>query len=437
MFLLDGKAKRAGLSTHRELPKITGRLNKKKQQDEQVVTIVRLLCHEFSRVILDRLTNTRDNFLTFLQRNISSLLICLFFEHRVRFREFLYRTVITNFCTELEFHVASTSDIGTNTNREDEHSTTPHASVPSIVGRKQVKFKLGLVSDRAAMASLEGPIVPFGRLIGLPKIKDPAKITNSDEIIDKLTQLTYFSKQILPMHGDYIGERDSFTNQYQESNDLQMSTALRSCQSRLNKLIHMDLVFIPRTCRHITNLVRIFSLPQNGHALLRTDHIGLGRQDLVQLSAYIARQQFFDAHSSAPLMDENESVKQCLRSSCLLAGLKQKNVVVLVREHFLSDRMIEQLYVFTREGTYTGLYSNDELIRIAAALSPGLSTSRRVMKTNAVLKTFYARIRKRLHLVTLENNKRKNFTSFLIFVFVIYSFIRISACESIIVMLRR
>jgi hypothetical protein len=70
--------------------------------------------------------------------------------------------------------------------------------------------------------------------------------------------------------------------------------------------------------------------------------------------------------------------------------------------------MIEQLYVFTREGTFNGLYSNDELIRIAAALSPGLPITRRVIKTNSVLKTFYARIKKRLHLVILENNQRND-----------------------------
>ncbi|CAF4961095.1 unnamed protein product, partial [Rotaria sp. Silwood1] len=385
MLLLDGKVKRAALGSHRELTKVTSRFNKKKQQDDQVATIVRLLCHEISRTILDRLTNTKD---------------------RVLFQDFLYKTIVTNFCTELEFHIVSTNEGETNISSQIDHSTVPSVAAPTTGGKKQVKFKLGLVSDRAALASLDGPIVSFGKLIGLPKIKDPSKVTNSDVIIEKLSQLTYFSKQILPMHGDYIGDRESFTNQYQESDDTQISQALRSCQSRMGKLAHMDLSFISSTCRHITNLVRIFCLPQNGHALLRTNHIGLGRQDLVQLSAYIARQQFFDAHSSIPLMDENESVKQCLRSNCLLAGLKQKNVVVLIRENYLSDQMIKQLYIFTCEGTYPGLYSNEELIRIAAALSPSLPTTRRVMKTNAVLKTFYARIRKRLHLVILENSQQ-------------------------------
>lgn len=317
------------------------------------------------------------------------------------------------------------------------NQTVLSQTISTITTKKQVKFKLGLVSDRAALASLEGPIVPFGKLIGLPKIKDPSRITNSDEIIEKLCQLTYFSKQILIMHGDYIGERDSFTNQYQESDYKQISTALHSCQSKMSKLLNMDLLFIPRTCRHITNLVRVFCLPNNGHALLRTNHIGLGRQDLVQLSAYITRQQFFDAHSNAPLIDENESVRQCLRSTCLLAGLKQKNAVVLVREHLLSDQMINQLYIFTCEGTYPGLYSNEELIRIAAALSPSLPTTRRVIKTNAVLKTFYARVRKRLHLVILENSQRKKKGYFFFFHFFnkLYSMFRTSTFGIIIFML--
>ena len=57
MLLLDGKNKRTGLQ--KELAKINARLNKKKQQDEQVATIVRLLFHEFSRTILDRLTDPK------------------------------------------------------------------------------------------------------------------------------------------------------------------------------------------------------------------------------------------------------------------------------------------------------------------------------------------------------------------------------------------
>ncbi|CAF1139632.1 unnamed protein product [Adineta steineri] len=380
MFLLEAKAKRnGGGKSNKELNKITPRFNKKKQ-GEQIAIIIRLLCHEISRVILDRLTNTND---------------------RILFQEFLYKTIIANFCTELEFHVTPNNSFDSNQNFPDNSSTTN----PSTVVKKQVKFKLNSSIERAAIPPLEGPIISFGKIIGIPKLKDPSKIPDTEVIIEKLTMSTYFSKQIPSMHTSFTGEKDLNTNLYQELNDIQMNTALQSCQSHMGKLTHMDLAFLPRTCRHIANLVRVFSLPQNGHALLRTNHIGLGRQDLVQLSAYIAGQQFFDAHSYIPNIDENQSVKQCLRSCCLLAGLKQKNIVVLVRENFLSDEMIKQLYVFTCEGIYPGLYSNEELIRIAAALSPGLPTNRRVTKTSSVLRTFYGRIRKRLHLIILENDR--------------------------------
>jgi hypothetical protein len=322
---------------------------------------------------------------------------------------------VANFCTELEFHIVSNNNFETNYYSQNNPISSVEVA-PSTTTKKQVKFKLGPTSDRTSMSPLEGPIISIEKLTGIPKSKDPSRILNSDEIIKKLSESTYFSKHVLPIHCDYTGDKDSYTSQYQESNDIQMSTALGSCLLKMGKLTHMDLSFIPRTCRHITNLVRVLSLPQNGHALLRTNHIGLGRQDLVQLSAYITGQQFFDAHSYIPMIDENESIKQCLRSSCLLAGLKQKSVVVLVRENFLSDQMINQLYIFTCEGIYPGLYSNEELIRIAAALSPGLSSSRRVTKTSSVLRTFYARIRKRLHLVILENNQRKkNFDFFVLF----------------------
>lgn len=68
MLLLDGKVKRAGLGgTHKELNKLTSRLNKKKQQDEQVVTIIRMLCHEISRTILDRLANQKGMLMFFYE----------------------------------------------------------------------------------------------------------------------------------------------------------------------------------------------------------------------------------------------------------------------------------------------------------------------------------------------------------------------------------
>ncbi|UJR28892.1 hypothetical protein I4U23_010112 [Adineta vaga] len=176
-----------------------------------------------------------------------------------------------------------------------------------------------------------------------------------------------------------------YTGQYQESNDTQMSTALRSCQSQMGKLTHMDLTILPCTMRHITNLVRVFSLLQHGHALLRANQNGLGRPNLVRFAAFIAQQSFYDAHSYTPMMNENESVKQCFRTNYLLAGLKQKNIVIVIRENLLSKQMIEELYLFICEGHYPGLYLNEELIRLTAALSPGLPNNRRTTKTNSAV----------------------------------------------------
>ncbi|CAF1514427.1 unnamed protein product, partial [Adineta ricciae] len=371
MFLLEGKLKRTGGGASKVSNKISTKHSKKKQ-DEQLATLVRLFCHELSRIICDRLIDAQD---------------------RVRFQEFLCRTIITNFCTELEFYTLSSNVVQINQTTDS-----------SVGGRKQVKFKAGLVEERTAIECLDGPIISFGKIIGIPKLKDISQVP-AEGLFEKLIQSTYFSKSILAMHNEFTNVKDPHASQYQESNDNQMSTALRSCQSQWGKSTHMDLVFLPRTMRHLTNLVRLFSLSQNGHALLRANQIGLGRQDLVQFAAFITEQQFSDAHSYVPTIDENESVKQCLRTNCLLAGLKQKNIVVLIRENLLSDEMVNQLYLFTCEGFYPGLFSNEELIRIASALSPSLPSNRRTTKTNSVLKTFFARIRRRLHLVILENDQ--------------------------------
>ena len=55
LFLLDGKMKRAHLNHLNSINNF--RFSKKKQQEEQTATIIRLLIHEISRTILDRLTN--------------------------------------------------------------------------------------------------------------------------------------------------------------------------------------------------------------------------------------------------------------------------------------------------------------------------------------------------------------------------------------------
>jgi len=65
MLLLEGKVKRTGPGTNRELNRIAPRPNKKKQS-EQVATIVRMFCHKLSRTILDRLINKKGRFLSLL-----------------------------------------------------------------------------------------------------------------------------------------------------------------------------------------------------------------------------------------------------------------------------------------------------------------------------------------------------------------------------------
>ncbi|CAF0879568.1 unnamed protein product, partial [Didymodactylos carnosus] len=387
MMLMNGKEKRIGKT----------KLKLKKKQ-ENVPTVIRLLCHELSRMVLDRIPYKDD---------------------RIWFQELVYRTIVTNFCTELEFHIVAANDTSVpenqsstvqETSSSQELTRTPSTELvnPTEVRplKKQVKFKLGLVSDRSG--TLNGPLISFAKLLAIPKgkglITDPSKIQNISEYADRLCS-NYFCKQILYMHGEYTGS-DQYNNNYCESNYSELVQAFHSCHKMFTKSTKysIDLAFIDKTVRHLVNIVRILSLNQ-GHALLHAETYGMGRQDLVQMAAFISRTQFFDGHMSNTTFsnDENENVRLCLRQCCLLAGLKQKNCVIVIREHLLNDEMLHNIVVFLREGIYSDLYSSDELCRIAAALSPGLPSSRRVTKTNSVLKSFYARIKKRLHIIIFED----------------------------------
>jgi hypothetical protein len=218
--------------------------------------------------------------------------------------DFLSKTVLSNFCSELDFDVSSSTAIDPTT--------------------KHVKFLAGLTDERTAVSSLDGPVVSFGKIIVIPKLKDLSKMPEPEGVFDKFIRSTSFTKHIVPLHNAYTNSKDPPTNRSQESNGDQMTGALRSCQSHLTECGHMDLTFLRRTMRHITKLVRVLSLPENG----------LGREDLVQLAATIADEQFCDAHSSISALDDDESVRQCLRVSCL--------VVLRGRRPKLDERRAEQ-----------------------------------------------------------------------------------------------
>ena len=272
------------------------------------------------------------------------------------------------------------------------------------MAKRKVKFELSRDSERRPMFPVDEPIVSPEKLFGSLTMTDCQRSNDIVELMDQLCHGTYFSKEIYAAHTSASGGPSR--NAYEQSNDTEMSSMLESCQSRLDTCdVPLDFCFVRRTCRHVTNLVRLFCLPERAHALLRSKSIGSARCDLVRFAAHISRQEFVDAHLHLSILDDNQAVRQCLRSACLRAALKHKSLVVLVRNARLSTHTLEQLYVFTREGTFPGLFSNEELRHIAAALSPGLPTDRHVSKSNSVLTSFFATIRKRIHLVILENSK--------------------------------
>lgn len=304
------------------------------------------------------------------------------------FKQFLLRTIQTNFCSEIEFRIVSLND--------DELS-----SADIRQGKKQVKFKLGLVTDRLSLPSLDGPLIQFHKLIGQTRFKEPDPSNSADASIEQLMDLNFFSKEICRW------QNPSSSNFYQQSNYSSTRSALELCLEQYTSVeTNFDLDLKVQTCRHLTNLIRVCCFTQNGHLLLRSESMGLGREDLVRLASFISRLELINAHLRFANIDEDQSVHQALRFCSLKSGLKQKNLLLLVRLSLLSPAMIDQIGVFTRESFYPGLFTNEELIRIAVSLSPGLPTTRRVNKTNSVLKTFFSRVKKRLHLVILDDESR-------------------------------
>ena len=96
---------------------------------------------------------------------------------RAHFQEFLSKTVLSNFCSELDFDVSSST-----------------ASDPTT---KHVKFRAGLTDERTAVSSLDGPVVSFGKIIGIPKLKDLSKMPEAEGVFDTLIRSTYFTKHIV------------------------------------------------------------------------------------------------------------------------------------------------------------------------------------------------------------------------------------------------
>ena len=104
--------------------------------------------------------------------------------------------------------------------------------VRTTVGKKQVKFTLGLLCDRVAMSSLDGLILFIDKLIDLPKLKDPTMNPHSIEVIDQLTEWNYFYKEILLLHGKWTINDQLISNDYQQSNEILLLDVLKLCEKK-------------------------------------------------------------------------------------------------------------------------------------------------------------------------------------------------------------
>ena len=371
--------------------------NKETQQDvsvNQVATVVKLFCHEVMRVFADRIIDPTDENLL---------------------RTILLTAVVNNFCSsnEADYERLNEQIMGS-VRREDEATGDSVSSIPAFESslktenttsqpcsnetqtssnfssdmsryKKTVTFKAGLTDERNY-----ANYTPYrGALIN----REQLGIYKEEAFLNSV-----FSKNIIKASSKK--DKSNGRNNYSEAslNDLMNSATASLDNYEREKNLRMNFFFHDKALQHLARLTRILSI-NGGHALLVSEHFGLGRTSLVRFCAFLCRMKYYESRVTNDEAQSEAYLKSVLRQCCLMSGVKGSFTVVYVKAEFHSHRILENLATFVKTGVYPNLFSEKEIWCIANETTPTITSAKRVERTLFAYNNFTQLIRERVRVV--------------------------------------
>ncbi|XP_070987103.1 dynein heavy chain domain-containing protein 1 [Oncorhynchus clarkii lewisi] len=148
-----------------------------------------------------------------------------------------------------------------------------------------------------------------------------------------------------------------------------------------------------RVCQ-LVHVLRALLIP-GGHGALFGAVRGTGRKTTVRLAAYLTGYQLIEVHPG------NESqLREMLREAGGHAGVHGGNVVILVHEE-TSQAARDELMVVMADGTFPGLYSDEELKNLVLRINALIKNSRNRLRDDQALEKYFRQTQRNVHVFLL------------------------------------
>ncbi|KAK6296724.1 hypothetical protein J4Q44_G00328660 [Coregonus suidteri] len=148
-----------------------------------------------------------------------------------------------------------------------------------------------------------------------------------------------------------------------------------------------------RVCQ-LVHVLRALLIP-GGHGALFGAVRGTGRKTTVRLAAYLTGYQLMEVHPG------NESqLREMLREAGGQAGVHGGNVVILVHEE-TSQAARDELLVVMADGTFPGLYSDEELKNLVLRINAVVKNSRNRLRDDQALEKYFRQTQRNVHVFLL------------------------------------
>nr|XP_014353005.1 PREDICTED: dynein heavy chain domain-containing protein 1 isoform X2 [Latimeria chalumnae] len=158
----------------------------------------------------------------------------------------------------------------------------------------------------------------------------------------------------------------------------------------------LEVMFIKETVQHVARIFRTL-LMSRGHGILLRLGQCMGRKTLIKMVAHLAHSEVLEIKGEGVTRSE---ANELLKKACYEAGALGNSVVLLVHEG-IGDTVMNDVLSIMAEGTYPGLYSDEEMVVTIEKFLEVNSNIKRSGNSQIIKERFLAAVQRNLHIQVL------------------------------------
>uniref|UniRef100_H2ZUY2 AAA+ ATPase domain-containing protein n=1 Tax=Latimeria chalumnae TaxID=7897 RepID=H2ZUY2_LATCH len=153
---------------------------------------------------------------------------------------------------------------------------------------------------------------------------------------------------------------------------------------------------LEETVQHVARIFRTL-LMSRGHGILLRLGQCMGRKTLIKMVAHLAHSEVLEIKGEGVTRSE---ANELLKKACYEAGALGNSVVLLVHEG-IGDTVMNDVLSIMAEGTYPGLYSDEEMVVTIEKFLEVNSNIKRSGNSQIIKERFLAAVQRNLHIQVL------------------------------------